>query len=119
MAVKVKSVIFGTIALALAFIIIGSLIMPSFNTSYNPATCVTSAWANNVTTYSDCIEYAARGGGAIQYNASAVGCDTTFPACCRSCTNWGYRDTYRGLQLVVFLLAIIALAIMFMPKMRR
>lgn len=109
----------GTIVMVL----FAALIMPQFNDAFNPSSCVQTGWANNSLLNNQssgaCWEESERSGGGVVSNASVVtGCSTDYVSCCRTCSDWGFRDTARGLLTLVFALFAVAIGLRFViPRM--
>lgn len=111
------------IAGTIVMVLFAALIMQQFSDSYNPSSCVSTGWVNNTEANNQssgvCWEEAQRSGGNIVPNTSVIAeCTTQYVSCCRYCTNWGWRDTARGLLLFTFALLAIGIGVRFIvPRM--
>jgi len=116
MAFSVDKIIYGGIALAVLFLMLSTIVLPFFSSSYRfaQATC----WTN---TTSQCDYDIATNTTVI---SSALACSASvFPTglsgvtmCQAISTAGGYRSMTQAAILLVFFLAIIGFALRFMPK---
>lgn len=136
MAISLKAILYTGIGLLILFILLSSMILPYFRTTYESGfgtqSChrdsngCTSGDTNLQNNY--CI-------GASSTEIACSNCNTTagyefFLANCYSllawnnntycyqCTNFGYKTTSIGLLLLVFVLALVSFAVIFLPKFK-
>lgn len=114
----IQKIVYSVIGLMIVFILLSTLILPQFETSYTTfGYCLAQG---SLITCSDC----------NNTDTNSVGYKTLKNNCyglvgsqnnthCYGCANWGFRDVSRGLQLLVLSLALIGMAILYIFKKKK
>jgi len=120
----------GTVALGVAMVLLATLILPQFSSSYRY--CQARTWQGAVgNVYTNCTNryqdafntsFVDASSGTHTENGATDPVTTdnaNAESFCLDCTTLGgYRTTMQGITLLVFVLAIIGFGIYFIPKVR-
>jgi hypothetical protein len=117
----IKSVVYLIIAMASLFLILAIIVIPFFNTSYQGACKRSWVCSPENTTYGSLNTCDSSTRNSTTISAGYTG--TLCPTMCIGCTasssqeSWGTAGT--GAVLLIFFMALIGLAIKFMPMIRK
>lgn len=114
MAIGVGKIIYMALALGLLFLMIPTVIMPSFSSSYRFAqvTCWTNTTAN--CDYDTTVNTTPLTTSQVSCGASEYGAATSY--CQRISTAGGYRTANQAIILLLLVVAMIGFAVYFVKK---
>lgn len=132
--VKLKTIIYSTIALLFVFLFTSSIWISFFGTGYeygfgdcpyssDNGTSCTNLGNNYCSTKGTNLVVCDQCNGTGGYETFLSSCGTLIgnqnDTHCYGCTDWGFKTSTRGLILLVLVLALVGFAVTFLPKFRK
>lgn len=132
--VKLKTILYSTIALLFVFLFATSIWLSFFGTSYeygfgdcpyssDNGTSCTGLGNGYCSDISSSVVACAECNGTGGYETFLSSCGSLIAGLngthCYGCDDWGFKTTSRGLFLLILVLAVVGFALAFMPKLHK